>query len=650
MKAPDEIASRWRGGGNPLDPAHPSEQAVARLVEQHLRGLAVEQKVGQMIQAEIANATPGDAAEFGLGSILNGGGSTPGGDKHASVDDWLALADAYHDASRRVHSGVPILWGTDAVHGHSNVYGATVFPHNVGLGAARDGDLVKAIAVATAREVAASGVDWTFAPTLAVVRDDRWGRTYESFSEHPDLVVEYAPQAVTGLQGVPGEPGFLGGGRVLATAKHFLGEGQTTDGRDQGDVACSEETLQGLHAGGHLAAIAAGAQTVMAAYNSWNGTKVHGHRYLLTDVLKGFMGFDGFVVSDWDGFLQVADDWGDAVAGSVNAGVDMLMVGVEWRRTYHELLQQVTAGAVPMTRVDDAVRRILRVKARARLFSRGRPSERGGTGGGTTVGDRTHGECARRAVRRSLVLLKNDGVLPLRRDLNVLVAGDGADNIGKQCGGWTLTWQGTDNDNSDFPNGTSVYRGIAEAIAGNGGSVTLNPNGEFTGSPPDVAIVVFGENPYAEGDGDRTHLSYSGMESESLAILRRLRERGIPTVSVFLTGRPMWVNPELNASDAFVVAWLPGTEGGGVADVLVRGPNGAVQHDFQGRLSFSWPRHALHTPLNVGDTDYAPLFPYGYGLTYGETVDRIGSLDEADGASGVAARDERRVAGSGYPH
>ena len=512
------------------------------------------------------------------------------------------------------------------------------------------GDLVKAIAVATAREVAATGVDWTFAPTLAVVRDDRWGRTYESFSEHPDLVVEYAPQAVTGLQGVPGEPGFLGGGRVLATAKHFLGEGQTTDGRDQGDVACSEETLQGLHAGGHLAAIAAGAQTVMAAYNSWNGTKVHGHRYLLTDVLKGFMGFDGFVVSDWDGFLQVADDWGDAVAGSVNAGVDMLMVGVEWRRAYHELLRQVTAGTVPMARVDDAVRRILRVKARARLFSRGRPSERAGNGDGTIVGDRMHRECARRAVRRSLVLLKNDGVLPLRRDLDVLVAGDGADDIGKQCGGWTLTWQGTGNDNTDFPNGTSVYRGIAEAIAGNGGSATFNPNGEFTGSPPDIAIVVFGENPYAEGDGDRTHLSYSGMESESLAILRRLRERGIPTVSVFLTGRPMWVNPELNASDAFVVAWLPGTEGGGVADVLVRGPNGAVQHDFQGRLSFSWPRHALHTPLNVGDTDYAPLFPYGYGLTYGETVDRIGRLDEADGASGVAARDERRVAGSGYPH
>lgn len=644
----DRIAARFGASGSALDPAHPSERAVERLVEEHLDGFTIEQKVGQMIQAEIANATPADAAEFGLGSILNGGGSFPGGNKRASVDDWVALADAYHDASRS-NSAVPILWGTDAVHGHSNVYGATVFPHNIGLGATRDGDLIKSIAAATAREVAATGIDWTFAPTLAVVRDDRWGRTYEGFSEHPDLVVDYAPQIVKGLQGVAGEPGFLGCHRVLATAKHFLGEGQTTDGRDQGDVACSEETLLGLHAHGHRAAIAAGAQTVMAAYNSWNGTKLHGHRYLLTDVLKGSLGFDGFVVSDWDGYLQVADDRGDACARSVNAGVDMLMVGVEWRRTYYDLLHQVTAGAVPMARVDDAVRRILRVKARANVFSRGRPSERRDTADPTVVGDRAHRECARRAVRRSLVLLKNDGLLPLRRDIDVLVAGDGADHIGKQCGGWTLTWQGTGNDNTDFPNGTSVYQGFQEAVAGNGGSVTLSPNGEFDGAAPDVAIVVFGENPYAEGDGDRTHLSYSGMDAAPLAILRRLKERGIPTLSVFLTGRPMWVNPELNASDAFVVAWLPGSEGGGVADVLFRGPHGTIGHDFHGRLAYSWPRHALHTPLNVGDSDYAPLFPYGFGLTYQESDAGVGRLDEADTACGAPARDERRTAGSTYP-
>ena len=623
------------------------------MVEQCLRGLSVEQKVGQMIQAEIANATPAEVAGFALGSVLNGGGSFPGGDKRASVDDWRALADAYYDAVRastQSDDPVPILWGTDAVHGHSNVYGATVFPHNIGLGAARDGDLMEAIAVATALEVAATGIDWTFAPTLAVARDDRWGRTYESYAEHPEVVVEYASRVVTGLQGVPGEGGFLGPGRVLATAKHFLGEGHTTDGRDQGDVACTEETLRDLHAGGHRAAIGAGVQTVMAAFNSWLGTKVHGHRYLLSDVLKGALGFDGFVVSDWDGFLQVAEDRAEATGRSVNAGVDMLMVGVEWRATYHDLLQQVAAGAVPMARIDDAVRRILRVKARAGLFSCPRPSQRPRPAERTRVGDPAHRELARRAVRRSLVLLKNDGVLPLRRDIKVLVAGDGADNIGKQCGGWTLTWQGTGNDNSDFPNGMSLFDGIVQATANRGGAVTLSPNGEFAQDPPDVAIVVFGEDPYAEGDGDRDHLSYSALDPAPLAILRRLQERGIPTVSVFLTGRPMWVNPELNASNAFVVAWLPGTEGGGVADVLFRGPNGKLVHDFHGRLSFSWPRHAMHTPLNVGDTDYAPLFPYGFGLRYGDAaVDRPGRLDESDSARGLPARDRPTTAGSTYP-
>ena len=647
-----EIASRWQASASALDPAHPSERDVARIVERYLRSLSVEQKIGQMIQAEIANATPMDIAESALGSVLNGGGSSPGGDKHASVDDWLALADAYHDASRSggdSQDGVPILWGTDAVHGHSNVYGATIFPHNIGLGAARDGDLVGAVAVATAREVAATGIDWTFAPTLAVVRDDRWGRTYEGYSEHPDLVVEYAQCVVKGLQGPAGEAGFLGPDRVLATAKHFLGEGHTMDGRDQGEVVCSEETLRDLHAGGHRAAIAAGVQTVMAAFNSWHGTKVHGHSYLLTDVLKGALGFDGFVVSDWDGYMQVANDGGEAIATTVNAGIDVLMVGVDWRRAYHDLRQQVVAGSVPMARIDDAVRRILRVKARAGLFSRTRPSQRACAEDRRAVGHPAHRELARRAVRQSLVLLKNDGVLPLRRDAKVLLAGDGAHNIGKQCGGWTLTWQGTGNDNEDFPNGMSIFEGCAQAVAGNGGTATLGPSGEFTGPTPDVAIVVFGEDPYAEGEGDRHHLSFSGHDSQPLAILRKLKEQGVPTVSVFLTGRPMWVNPELNASDAFVVAWLPGTEGGGVADVLFRGPRGEPGHDFRGRLSYSWPRHALHTPLNVGDTDYAPLFPYGFGLRYRDGRRDLRRLDEADAAGGIPVRDGHRVAGLTYP-
>ena len=629
-----------------------------------------------MIQAEIANVTPDDAGRFGLGAILNGGGSFPGGNKHASVGDWLALADAHYDATAGIRArspaegsplrgaspsrspaegsasapnlAIPLLWGTDAVHGHSNVYGATVFPHNIGLGAAGDADLVAAIARATAREVSATGIDWTFAPTLAVVRDDRWGRSYEGYAEHPDVVREFAGRMVRGLQGAIDDDDFLGPGRVLATSKHFVGEGHTTDGRDQGDAACSEATLRDVHAAGHLAATDAGALIVMAAYNSWLGEKVHGSHYLLAEVLKGALGFDGFVVSDWNGYQQVADDHAEATARTVSAGVDMLMVGEDWQRAYHDLLQQVRAGVVAPMRIDDAVTRILRVKARAGKFRHGRPSTRPGAGDAGIVGARAHRDLARRAVRQSLVLLKNDGLLPLPRNARVLVAGDAAHNIGKQCGGWTLTWQGTGNDNADFPNGISIYEGIAQAVA-DGGSAVLRPGGDSDDVDADVAIVVFGEEPYAEGDGDRHHLSYSADNAEPLAILRRLQARGIPTVSVFVTGRPMWVNPELNASDAFVVAWLPGTEGSGIADVIFRGADGKAAHDFCGRLTFSWPADPLQTPLNVGDADYAPLFPYGFGLRYGDAHTPARRLDEADAALDMPTPSVSPRADSTYP-
>ena len=624
--------ARWPARSSPFDHTKPAERTVAETVAKCLGRMSIERKVGQMIQAEIANVTPADVGQFGLGSVLNGGGSSPGGYKRASVEDWLALADAHYDASvaaAEPGSAVPSLWGTDAVHGHSNVYGATVFPHNIGLGAAGDADLVAAIARATASEVSATGIDWTFAPTLAVVRDDRWGRSYEGYAEHPDVVREFAGRMIRGLQGAPGDDDFLSPGRVLATSKHFVGEGQTTGGRDQGDAACSEEVLRDVHAAGHLAAIDAGALTVMAAYNSWLGNRVHGSHYLLTEVLKGALGFGGFVVSDWNGYQHVADDHGEAIALTVKAGVDMLMVGEDWPRAYHDLLQQVRTGAVPRERIDDAVTRILRVKARAGKFRRGRPSTRAGNA--DIVGTGAHRELARRAVRQSLVLLKNDGLLPLPRNASVLVAGDAAHNIGKQCGGWTLTWQGTGNDNEDFPNGTSIYEGIAQVVA-DGGAAVLRPDGVWDDADPDVAIVVFGEGPYAEGDGDRHHLSHSADNAEPLAILRRLKARGIPTVSVFVTGRPMWVNPELNASDAFVVAWLPGTEGAGIADVIFRGVDGNAAYDFSGRLTFSWPRDPLQTPLNVGDPGYEPLYPYGFGLRYGDAPLPAPRLDEADPA------------------
>ena len=643
-----QAPSRWPARPSPFDRANPAEAAITEAVAKRLERMSAEQKVGQMIQAEIANVTPDDAGRFGLGAILNGGGSFPGGNKHASVDDWLALADAHYDAAVASAPDLPtpLLWGTDAVHGHSNAYGATVFPHNIGLGASGDADLLAAIARATAREVSATGIDWTFAPTLAVVRDDRWGRSYEGYAEHPDVVSEFAGRMVRGLQGALDDDDFLGPGRVLATSKHFVGEGQTTDGRDQGDAACSEATLRDVHAAGHFAAIDAGALTVMAAYNSWLGERVHGSHYLLTEVLKGALGFDGFVVSDWNGYQHVADDHAEAIARTVNAGVDMLMVGEDWLRAYHDLLQQARTGAVPDKRIDDAVTRILRVKARAGKLRHGRPSTRAGDA--SIVGARTHRDLARRAVRQSLVLLKNDGLLPLPRNASVLVAGDAGHNIGKQCGGWTLTWQGTGNDNEDFPNGTSIYEGIAQAVA-DGGSAVLRPEGDCDDAEPDVAIVVFGEEPYAEGDGDRHHLSYSADNGEPLAILRRLKARGIATVSVFVTGRPMWVNPELNASDAFVVAWLPGTEGAGIADVIFRGVDGNVAYDFCGRLTFSWPADPLQTPLNVGDDDYAPLFPYGFGMRYGDAPAPARRLDEADPARDMPTPSASRRTNTTYP-
>lgn len=593
--------------------------------------MTAEQKIAQMIQAEISSITPDDLADCPVGAVLNGGGCSPGNDKHASLGDWLALADAYFEASTAA-GGVPLIWGTDAVHGHANVFGATVFPHNIGLGAARNPQLIEAIGAATAAEIVASGIDWTFAPTLAVVRDDRWGRTYEGYSESPDIAREYAPRLVRGLQGDAAGLELGGPGKVLATAKHFIGEGGTDEGLDQGSTRCTETQLRDIHGQGHIAAIAAGAQVVMASFNDWNGAKLHGHKHLLTHVLKEQMGFMGFVVSDWNAFQQVREDFGEACAESVNAGIDMLMAPENWRQVHEQLLSQLGNGKLSMRRVDDAVTRILRVKERMGLFAKPRPSRRAGAGNGNgnTLAAPRHRAIARQAVRESLVLLKNEGgTLPLRPDLRVLVAGDGANNIGKQCGGWTLTWQGSFNENEDFPNGDSIYRGIEERVTAAGGSVVLNEDGEFR-ERPDVAIVVFGEDPYAEGQGDVSHLSFSARQPEPLRILQKLSSEGIPVVSVFLSGRPLWVNPELNASDAFIAAWLPGTEGKGVADVLFRDANHGMAHDFTGRLSFSWPRNPLQTPLNHGDDGYHPLFPYGHGLGLSRPAEDFPKLSEDD--------------------
>lgn len=581
---------------------------VESQVQQILASMTLEEKIAQMIQAEIKHVKPEDLKEFPLGSILNGGGSFPYNNKQARISDWVKLADSYYNASSAAGKNIPLIWGTDAVHGHNNVIGATIFPHNIGLGAANNVGLIEDIAKATAKEVLATGIDWIFAPTVAVVRNDRWGRTYEGYSEDPAIVKKYAGAMIKGIQGQGST--IFSEDHLIATAKHFVGDGGTEDGIDQGNNTATEEELIKIHAQGYVTALNAGAQTVMASFNSWQGKKIHGHKYLMTEVLKNQMGFDGFVIGDWNGHGQVPGCRNDSCPQAINAGLDMFMAPQDWKALYYNTLGQAKSGEIPLERINDAVTRILRVKVRYGLMKLGVPSARKHAGYAKLVGAKEHRAIARQAVRESLVLLKNKNkILPLSKDANILVAGSGANNIGKQSGGWSITWQGTGNQNSDFPGATSVFDGIKKALSSKG-NATLNVNGEFI-KKPDVAVVVFGENPYAEGQGDIQNLYYGARFAGDLGLIKKLKAKGIPVVSVFITGRPLWVNPEINASDAFVVAWLPGTEGAGIADVIIGG-----DYDFSGKLSFSWPANANQVVLNTGDQNYQPLFPYGFGLSY----------------------------------
>ncbi|RMF99349.1 MAG: glycoside hydrolase family 3 protein [Gammaproteobacteria bacterium] len=610
-----------------------ADPAIERRIDELLGQLSLERKIGQMVQAEIRNVSPADVRKFGLGSILNGGGSFPGGKRDATREDWLELADAFYAASMDTSGGrvpIPVIWGTDAVHGHNNVIGATLFPHNIALGAAHDPELVERIGRATAAEVAATGLDWIFAPTVAVARDLRWGRTYESYSEDPALVRRYARHMVWGLQGRPGADLF-GPWHRIATAKHFIGDGATDGGVDQGNASISETELRDIHAQGYYGALPAGVQTVMASFNSWQGQKVHGNRYLLTEILKERMGFDGFVVSDWNAIGQVPGCSNQSCPQAINAGIDMIMAPENnWRGVIRNTLEQVRAGEIPQSRIDDAVRRILRVKLRAGLFEAGPPSAREAARAPGVLGSAEHRQLAAEAVRKSLVLLKNKGgLLPLDPGSRILVAGDGADNIGKQSGGWTISWQGSGNSNADFPGGSSILDGIRRKLSSGGGSLTVAPDGRSK-EAVDAAIVVFGEDPYAEGQGDLESISYSARKPEDLALLRRLQASGIPVVAVFLTGRPLWVNPELNAADAFVVAWLPGSQGGAVADLLFRDADGGMRYDFSGRLSFSWPADPSQAAVNIGDEPYTPLFPVGYGLGLDDQDSLGDDLPETD--------------------
>ena len=588
-------------------------------VQKILKNLTLEQKVGQMVQGEIKFVKPEDVTKYHLGSVLNGGGSFPGNNKHSKVRDWLVLADEYYLASldrSQGGAGIPIVWGTDAVHGHNNVIGATLFPHNIGLGVANDPSLMKKIGEITAREVAVTGIDWAFAPTVAVVKDNRWGRTYEGYSSESPIIKSYAGEIVLGLQGEIGELA-KNDSKVIATAKHFIGDGGTLRGHDQGDTIMPLDQLLATHGQGYYEAIDAGVQTVMASFNRWNGKKIHGQKFLLTDVLKDQMGFDGFVVSDWNGIGQIEGCTNESCAQAINAGIDMVMVPKVWKEFLTNTIAQVESGEIPMSRINDAVARILRVKIRAGLYEKGLPSSRKNAGNEDLIGAIEHREIAREAVRKSLVLFKNNNnILPITSKKRVLVAGDGADNIGKQNGGWTITWQGTENENSDFPGATSIYDGLKLAIEDIGGSAELSSDGSWV-NRPDLAVVVFGEEPYAEGQGDIHLLNFSDNLNSDLNLLRKLKAEKIPVISVFLTGRPLWANALINSSDAFVVAWLPGSEGGGVADVLVAGPDNKPRYDFAGKLSFDWPnKEANAIDDDMPANDY--LLRLGEGFTYAD--------------------------------
>ncbi|QLQ36725.2 glycoside hydrolase family 3 N-terminal domain-containing protein [Micromonospora robiginosa] len=573
------------------DSSLPASQRVADLLSR----MSLDEKIGQMTQAERAKVSPTDVTARRLGSVLSGGGSAPSPNTPAG---WADMYDAFQRGALATPLGIPMLYGSDAVHGHNNVVGSTIFPHNIGLGATRDPGLAERIGRATAEEVTGTGVDWTFSPCLCVARNDRWGRTYESFGEKPELATQMS-SIVTGYQGTT-----LGGpASVLATAKHYVGDGGTTNGTDQGNAQLSEAELRAIHLPPFVEAIRRGVGSIMVSYSSWNGQKLHGNRYLITDLLKNELGFTGFVVSDWNGIDQIDGApgfTGAEVAQAVNAGIDMVMAPDAWQSFITLLRAEVQAGRVPMSRIDDANRRILTKKFELGLFERPL-ADRSYAG---TLGNAAHRELAREAVAESQVLLKNGGALPLRTNSRIFVAGRNADNIGNQSGGWTVSWQGGSGNTTP---GTTVLQGIRNTV-GSAGTVTYSLNGSGIDSSYDVAVAVVGETPYAEGQGDRP--TGMGLDTTDLNTINTLRAAGVPVVVVLVSGRPLDIAAQVPNWNSLVAAWLPGTEGQGVADVLfaVRRPTG--------KLPVTWMQSVSQQPINDGDGK-APLFPYGFGLSYG---------------------------------
>lgn len=575
-----------------------------------LSQMTLEEKVGQMVQPDQRSLKDiSDVEKYFLGSVLSGGSSDP--KTGNGLNDWTDLYDSLQSRTQNTRLRIPILYGIDAVHGHSNVLGAVIFPHNIGLGCTRRPDLVERAARITAIETRATGINWTFAPCVTVPRDERWGRTYEGFGEIPELARMFGEAAVRGYQGSDlSEPLSL-----LACAKHFIADGGTNFGTgkklkgdvqilDRGDVQATEQQLRDIHMAGYVSAIKAGVGTIMPSYSSWNGVKCSGHKRLLTEILKGELQFDGFLISDYDAINEMPGDYKTQIETSVNAGMDMFMVSTTYREVYAFLLELVKQNRVPMSRIDDAVTRILRVKLAMGLMDPGR-SHLADRSLHRSFGSAEHRKAARECVRASLVLLKNEQrVLPVSKGINhIHVAGKSADDIGNQCGGWTISWQGRSGPNTT--GGTTILKAIQETVSPQT-KVTFSSDGSGVAGA-DLGIVVIGETPYAEMIGDRKSLE---LADEDVAVVEKMKQAGMPVVVVLISGRPMIIDKVIEKADAFVAAWLPGTEGRGVTDVLFG--------DFKpvGKLSVSWPRSMDQIPINVGDRNYAPLYKYGFGLTY----------------------------------
>ncbi len=584
-------------------------------VERLLEKMTLEQKVGQIIMPDLDAVTPLEAKEFQLGTILNGGGKFPNKEKYSSVSDWKEVSKDFYEASPQIDGEIiPILWGTDAVHGHNNVIGATIFPHNIGLGSTRNFNLIKKIGDVVAKELLSTGIIWTFAPTIAVPQNDTWGRTYEGYSEDPELVSLLGEAMILGLQGSSDQ--FLDQNHVLATAKHFLGDGGTQDGVDQGNTILSEQALRDVHGLPYFRAMDACVQSVMASFNSWNGEKMHGNKNLLENVLRDQMGFNGLVVGDWNGHGQVPGCTKSDCPQSLNAGVDIFMVPDEWKELYINTLNSVKEGEINISRLDDAVRRVLTVKYRLGLLNGRIPHNYKYN----FIGNEEHKEIARQAVRESIVLLKNNNqTLPIKSNKHILVVGSASQNISNQMGGWTITWQGRGNANSDFPNTLSIYEAIEEKAKSMNSSIEYSEDGTYK-RKPDVVIFVYGEEPYAEGDGDRKNIFFRNNNKNLINSMTNINNQGIPSVSLFISGRPLVINQELNLSNAFVQLWLPGTAVEGIGDVIFTNIDNKVEHDFVGKLSYSWPRLSSQAELNFKDDDYDPLFKYGYGLSYSDNI------------------------------